>query len=243
MKNKKNLIIAGAVILVIVIGLVIYFAFANKSSEDTKDVVTKSSAETIDEETENSSAVDVPEIGETIDIPSDSDELSDDEKIDDEKSDNKKNDDKKDDDKKNDDKKDDDKKNDDKKNDDKKNDDKKTDDKKSDEKTKEPEQIKLPEPEDIPPAQSVDEKKVVDVPTQKVDDKYTDADIYTNKDGQLAAKTDSGKEVEFTGDYMQKLFDEYEKVKGKNPKREKEILDELQLIMNNHEVMELEEEE
>ena len=218
MKNKKNLIIAGAVILVIVIGLVIYFAFANKSSEDTKDAVTKSSAETIDEETEISSAIDVPEIGETIDIPSDSDELSDDEKIDDKKSDNKKNDDKKD-------------------------DDKKTDDKKSDEKTKDPEQIKLPEPEDIPPAQSVDEKKVVDVPTQKVDDKYTDADIYTNKDGQLAAKTDSGKEVEFTGDYMQKLFDEYEKVKGKNPKREKEILDELQLIMNNHEVMELEEKE
>jgi len=273
MKNKKKLIIAGSVAAVIVIGLIIYFAVANKSTKDTEDVKTKSSSEVIDEEVDVSSDIDVPELGETIEIQSDEDEEADDKKADDKKADDKKADDKKADDKKVDDKKADDKKADDKKADDKKADDKKADEKKTEDKktedkktedkksedkksedkksdTKKTEDIEretipitLPDPAAVPEAKSSEGKKEVGVTSQPEENKYADANIYTNKDGQLAAKTDSGKEVEFTSDYMQKLFDEYEKVKGKDPKREKEILDELQLIMDNHEVMELKEKE
>ena len=61
--------------------------------------------------------------------------------------------------------------------------------------------------------------------------KYGDAEVYTNKNGNRAAKTESGVEVEFTEENITKLFEEYEKEKGSGSEREKEILDQIQLIL------------
>ena len=61
--------------------------------------------------------------------------------------------------------------------------------------------------------------------------KYSDAEVYTNEKGNPAAKTESGVEVELTPDNVARLFEEYEKVKGTNSEREKELLDQIQLIL------------
>lgn len=64
------------------------------------------------------------------------------------------------------------------------------------------------------------------------DTKYTEEDVYEKEDGVLAAKTESGTEVELTGESLQKIFAEYEEVKGSGSEREKELLDQLQLIFD-----------
>lgn len=67
--------------------------------------------------------------------------------------------------------------------------------------------------------------------TPPEDTKYGDAEIYETKEGVPAAKTESGTEVELTGENLQNLFAEYEKEKGSGSEREKELLDQLQLIL------------
>lgn len=61
--------------------------------------------------------------------------------------------------------------------------------------------------------------------------KYGDAEVYTNADGKDAAKTESGVEVELSGDNLQKLYGEYQKVAGTGSDKEKELLDQIQLIL------------
>lgn len=63
------------------------------------------------------------------------------------------------------------------------------------------------------------------------DTKYGDAEVYTNDDGKDAAKTESGVEVELSGDNLQKLYGEYQKVAGTGSDKEKELLDQIQLIL------------
>ncbi|MBR5505358.1 MAG: hypothetical protein IKV73_03525, partial [Clostridia bacterium] len=63
------------------------------------------------------------------------------------------------------------------------------------------------------------------------DTKYGDAEVYTNADGKDAAKTESGVEVELSGDNLQKLYGEYQKVAGTGSDKEKELLDQIQLIL------------
>lgn len=61
--------------------------------------------------------------------------------------------------------------------------------------------------------------------------KYGDAEVYTNADGKDTAKTESGVEVELSGDNLQKLYGEYQKVAGTGSDKEKELLDQIQLIL------------
>lgn len=61
--------------------------------------------------------------------------------------------------------------------------------------------------------------------------KYGNAPTYQTEDGKTAAKTESGTEVELTGENLAKIYAEYEKVKGSGSDREKELLDQLQLIL------------
>ncbi len=67
--------------------------------------------------------------------------------------------------------------------------------------------------------------------------KYGDAEIYDNTNGVPSAKTESGVEVELTGDNLQKLFAEYEKVKGSGSETEKALLDQIQLILETQELV------
>lgn len=61
--------------------------------------------------------------------------------------------------------------------------------------------------------------------------KYEDAKVYENKDGKPTAKTEDGTEVELTGENMQSLYAEYEKVRGTGSEKEKELLDKMQVIL------------
>ncbi len=61
--------------------------------------------------------------------------------------------------------------------------------------------------------------------------KYENVDVYENADGNKAAKTESGEEVELTGESMQEIYAQYEKVRGTGSQEEKELLDKLQLIL------------
>lgn len=63
--------------------------------------------------------------------------------------------------------------------------------------------------------------------------KYESVDVYQNADGNKAAKTESGEEVELTGQSMAELYAQYEKVRGTGSKEEKELLDKLQLILES----------
>jgi|GEM_PF-5273782 len=65
----------------------------------------------------------------------------------------------------------------------------------------------------------------------KAETKYGDAEVYTNDKGKDAAKTESGVEVELTTDNLAKLYDEYQKVAGSGSDKEKELLDQIQLIL------------
>lgn len=65
----------------------------------------------------------------------------------------------------------------------------------------------------------------------QTDTKYGNAPTYQNEEGKTAAKTESGTEVELTGENMAKIYAEYEKVKGSGSDRERELLDQLQLIL------------
>ncbi len=62
--------------------------------------------------------------------------------------------------------------------------------------------------------------------------KYEDAEVYKNENGVEAAKTQKGEEVELTGENMQKLYEEYEKVRGTGSEKEKELLDKMQVILD-----------
>lgn len=61
--------------------------------------------------------------------------------------------------------------------------------------------------------------------------KYGDAEVYTNEAGNPAAKTESGVEVELTGENMQKLMDEYAAVQGSGSEEEKALLDQIQVLL------------
>jgi len=63
------------------------------------------------------------------------------------------------------------------------------------------------------------------------DTKYGDAEIYTNDNGNPAAKTEDGTEVELTTESINELFKEYEKVKDTDSEEEAAILEQLQLFL------------
>ncbi len=63
------------------------------------------------------------------------------------------------------------------------------------------------------------------------DSKYGEAEVYQNDKGNPAAKTEDGTEVELTGESMESIYSEYEKVKGSGSEKERELLDKLQLIL------------
>ena len=65
----------------------------------------------------------------------------------------------------------------------------------------------------------------------KEETKYGNAEIYNNESGNPAAKTENGTEVELTNENMNKLFEEYQKVQGSGSDEEKELLDQIQLIL------------
>ncbi|MBR5508327.1 MAG: hypothetical protein IKV88_09785 [Clostridia bacterium] len=67
---------------------------------------------------------------------------------------------------------------------------------------------------------------------EEVKGKYSDNEVYKSEDGKEYSKTEDGKEVELSGDNFQKLMEEYEKVKGTGSEREKELLDQIQVIMD-----------
>lgn len=60
--------------------------------------------------------------------------------------------------------------------------------------------------------------------------KYSEAKVY-EKGGVPHAKTEAGQEVELSGENLNKLIAEYEKVKGTGSEKEKELLDKIQLIL------------
>lgn len=67
---------------------------------------------------------------------------------------------------------------------------------------------------------------------QDVNGKYFDNEVYTGDDGKEYSKTEEGTEVEITGDNLKTLMEEYEKVKGTGSEREKELLEQLQVIID-----------
>lgn len=69
-------------------------------------------------------------------------------------------------------------------------------------------------------------------PQEEVKGKYSDNEVYKSDDGKEYSKTEDGTEVEITGDNFQKLMEEYEKVKGTGSEKEKELLDQIQVIMD-----------
>lgn len=69
-------------------------------------------------------------------------------------------------------------------------------------------------------------------PSEEVKPKYSDAEIY-EKNGKKYAKTEDGDEVEISGDNVQKLMEDYQKVQGTGSAEEKEILDRIQVILDN----------
>ena len=71
-----------------------------------------------------------------------------------------------------------------------------------------------------------------DSQNQQVKPKYEDAELY-EKDGKKYAKTEDGTEVEFSGENMQTLMEEYMQVQGTGSEREKELLDQMQVILDN----------
>ena len=66
--------------------------------------------------------------------------------------------------------------------------------------------------------------------SEKNNTKYGDANVY-EKNGVPHAKTESGEEIEISGDNFAELISEYEKVKGSGSAKEKELLDKIQLIL------------
>ena len=90
-------------------------------------------------------------------------------------------------------------------------------------------------PSDTPPSDpTVSDSATSDTASQssaETKGKYEDAEVYENKDGNPAAKTEDGTEVELTGENMQSLFAEYEKVRGTGSEKEKELLDKMQVIL------------
>lgn len=67
--------------------------------------------------------------------------------------------------------------------------------------------------------------------TQNEQTKYGNAEVYIDANGNKAAKTEDGTEVELTSDNMQKLMNEYAKVKGSGSDEEKKLLAQLQVII------------
>lgn len=61
--------------------------------------------------------------------------------------------------------------------------------------------------------------------------KYGEVPVYKNNDGKPTAKTESGEEVEITGESMQEIYAQYEKVRGTGSQEERDLLDKLQLIL------------
>ena len=65
--------------------------------------------------------------------------------------------------------------------------------------------------------------------------KYEDVAIY-ERDGKKYAKTESGTEVELSGENLQRLMTEYVLVQGTGSEKEKELLDQMQVILDNTDV-------
>lgn len=61
--------------------------------------------------------------------------------------------------------------------------------------------------------------------------KYGNAEVYTNDEGKKAAKTESGVEIELSTDKLAELYGEYQKVQGSGSDAERELLDQIQLIL------------
>lgn len=60
--------------------------------------------------------------------------------------------------------------------------------------------------------------------------KYADVEVYEKK-GVPHAKTDDGQEVEISGENLQALIEEYQKVQGTGSREEKNLLNKIQLIL------------
>ena len=97
---------------------------------------------------------------------------------------------------------------------------------------------KAKEDNNIPPSNSQEEVKTekkeesTQQNTSAPEDgaKYSEAKVY-EKGGVPHAKTESGQEVELSGESLNRLIAEYEKVKGTGSEKEKELLDKIQLIL------------
>ena len=61
--------------------------------------------------------------------------------------------------------------------------------------------------------------------------KYGEDDVYTKANGVPAAKTESGTDVELTGETLQELMNEYGKVTGTGTPEEKELLEKIQVLL------------
>ena len=86
--------------------------------------------------------------------------------------------------------------------------------------------------EEIPSSSQTETKDVKSSQEEEVKGKYSDNEVYKNDEGTEYSKTEDGTEVELSGDNFQNLMEEYEKVKGTGSEREKELLDQIQVIMD-----------
>ncbi len=86
--------------------------------------------------------------------------------------------------------------------------------------------------EEIPSSSQTETKDAKSSQEEEVKGKYSDNEVYKSDDGTEYSKTEDGAEVELSGDNFQNLMEEYEKVKGTGSEREKELLDQIQVIMD-----------
>ncbi|MBQ4526834.1 MAG: hypothetical protein II998_02050 [Clostridia bacterium] len=63
--------------------------------------------------------------------------------------------------------------------------------------------------------------------------KYSGVETYINDNGNTAAKTEAGVEVELTTENFNALMNEYMTIQGSGSEREKELLDQLQIFFDN----------
>lgn len=63
--------------------------------------------------------------------------------------------------------------------------------------------------------------------------KYSGIDTYTNEEGNKAAMTDSGVEVEITAENFEQLMAEYMALSQTDPEKAQELLDQIQIFFDN----------
>jgi len=68
-------------------------------------------------------------------------------------------------------------------------------------------------------------------PEIQIQSGFGNTEEYTNADGNEVVKTKSGVEVEVSGENFARLYGEYKKVSGTGSDKEKELLEQLQLVI------------